>query len=176
VVRVFTPSRPVGVGRKRPRPDSSRPEPDYNLAYALATASYCAYGVGQKDADQSHDRAVKCLRLAAKAGSRLNGLDVGPNNVEAYVNPVQPVDAYLLINAKDSFKTFFSGQGHGGAGSVGERDILPPFRRHAFRGFFVRSEARMRQRQDRVGGIFSRPAFMNTRRRSCPAIRNGATC
>jgi hypothetical protein len=109
VVRVFTPSRPVGVGRKRPRPDSSRPEPDYNLAYALATASYCAYGVGQKDADQSHDRAVKCLRLAAKAGSRLNGLDVGPNNVEAYVNPVKPVDAYLLINAKDSFKTFFSG-------------------------------------------------------------------
>jgi hypothetical protein len=98
VVRVFTPSRPVGVGRKRPRPDSSRPEPDYNLAYALATASYCAYGVGQKDADQSHDRAVKCLRLAAKAGSRLNGLDVGPNNVEAYVNPVKPVDAYLLIN------------------------------------------------------------------------------
>jgi hypothetical protein len=85
------------------------PEPDYNLAYALATASYCAYGVGQKDADQGHDRAVECLPLAAKADSRLNGLDVGPNNVEAYFNPVEPVDAYLLINAEIGIILAFSG-------------------------------------------------------------------
>jgi hypothetical protein len=72
-------------------------EPDFNLAYVLATASYCAYAVGaidsdsEKLADQGRQRAFDCLMAAVEADpSRLAALKVDAADVEAYFSPAKP--------------------------------------------------------------------------------------
>ena len=74
--------------------------PDFDLAYVLATASYCAYAVGQADADRGQKRAFQCLSVAAqKDAKQLLGVfqDIGQDKVEAYFDPNAPENAYLLI-------------------------------------------------------------------------------
>src|SRR5271157_4625511 len=90
--------------------------PDFNLAYVLATASYCAYAVGAIDsdgerlADQGRQRASDCLTAAVAADpSRLAALKVGVADVEAYFRPAKPQNAYLLIRAKDGVIIAFRG-------------------------------------------------------------------
>ena len=79
-------------------------EPDFNLAYVLATASYCAYAVGaidsdgEKLADDGRQRAFNCLKAAVKADpGHLAALKVEAQDVEAYFSPAKPQNAYLLI-------------------------------------------------------------------------------
>ncbi len=90
--------------------------PDLNLAYVLATASYCAYAVGAIDsdgerlADQGRQRAFDCLMAAVEADpSRLAALKVEDANVEAYFSPAKPQNAYLLIHAKNGVILAFRG-------------------------------------------------------------------
>ena len=45
--------------------EAAESEPDFKLAYVLATASYCAYAVGELDDDHGRARAFECLRAAA---------------------------------------------------------------------------------------------------------------
>lgn len=120
---------------------------DYDLAYSLATASYCAYAVGeldyrvanaqQNDAGAKH--AFECLEAAAKADDRLR--DLKPQSldkVEAYYNPLRSQDAYLLIRAKMGVILAFRGT------------LTPPF---------SPSEASHRTGVgDRIGRIFRRGA------------------
>ena len=90
--------------------------PDYNLAYILATASYCAYAVGAIDSDgekledQGRQRAFDCLMAAVEADpSRLGALTVEAPDVEAYFSPAKPQNAYLLIRAKNGVIIAFRG-------------------------------------------------------------------
>ena len=90
--------------------------PDFNLAYVLATASYCAYAVGAIDsdgerlADQGRQRASDCLTAAVAADpSRLAALKVEVADVEAYFSPAKPQNAYLLIRAKNGVIIAFRG-------------------------------------------------------------------
>jgi len=76
-------------------------QPDLSLAYVLATASYCAYAVGEADSDHGQKRAAQCLKDAAdRDQDPLEVLDVTQDNVEAYFNPVAPEDAYLLVQTR----------------------------------------------------------------------------
>ena len=91
-------------------------EPDFNLAYVLATASYCAYAVGaidsdgEKLADQGRQRASDCLMAAVEADpGRLAALKVEAADVEAYFSPAKPQNAYLLIHAKNGVILAFRG-------------------------------------------------------------------
>ncbi len=91
-------------------------EPDFNLAYVLATASYCAYAVGAIDSDgeklkdQGRQRAYDCLMAAVEADpSRLGALKVEAADVEARFSPAKPQNAYLLIQAKDGVILAFRG-------------------------------------------------------------------
>jgi hypothetical protein len=45
-------------------------EPDYALAYKLATASYCVYALGDQEQDRGKDRAANCLKAAAATDAR----------------------------------------------------------------------------------------------------------
>ena len=85
--------------------------PDYDLAYKLATASYCAYAVGEADADAGGKRTVECLKAAANSdGARLAAFrDMTQDNVEAYYNPDAPENAYLLIQNADGVILAFRG-------------------------------------------------------------------
>jgi hypothetical protein len=86
-------------------------EPDFDLAYILATASYCAYAVGEVDSDHGQQRAVQCLKATAD-GDRDHLevlLDVTQDNVEAYFNPDSPEDAYLLIQTRNGVILAFRG-------------------------------------------------------------------
>ena len=86
--------------------------PDYNLAYVLATASYCAYAVGEADTDGGEKRAVDCLTTAARLEGSA-GLAEFQNilqaNVEAFYNPDKPEDAYLLIQTPNRVILAFRG-------------------------------------------------------------------
>ena len=95
---------------------AAAPGPDLNLAYVLATASYCAYAVGAIDGDgekledQGRQRAIDCLTAAVAAEpSRLAALKVEVADVEAYFSPVKPQNAYLLIHAKNGVILAFRG-------------------------------------------------------------------
>jgi hypothetical protein len=90
--------------------------PDFNLAYELAAASYCAYTVGEIDmnGDKSGDfgqkRAADCLAAAAGMDPvRLDALKVGSAEVEAYFDAAKPQNAYLLIHAKNGIILAFRG-------------------------------------------------------------------
>ena len=86
-------------------------QPDFDLAYVLATASYCAYTVGEVDADRGLGRAVQCLNTAAKRDGDYLGLfqDIKEGSVEAFFNPNAPEDAYLLINTPTGVVLAFRG-------------------------------------------------------------------
>jgi len=91
-------------------------EPDFNLAYVLATTSYCAYAVGAVDsdgeklADQGRKRAFDCLRAAVEADpGHLGALKVEADDIEAYFSPAKPQNAYLLIHAKNGVVLAFRG-------------------------------------------------------------------
>ena len=91
-------------------------EPDFNLAYVLATASYCAYAVGaidsdgEKLADEGRQRAFNCLEAAVKADpGHLAALKVEAQDVEAYFSPAKPQNAYLLIREKNGVILAFRG-------------------------------------------------------------------
>jgi hypothetical protein len=85
-------------------------QPDFDLAYVLATASYCAYAVGELDPDHGQARAVACLNAAVKSDSaHLARLKVGSNDVEAYFNPLRPENAYLLIREQKGVILAFRG-------------------------------------------------------------------
>ena len=95
---------------------AAAPEPDFNLAYVLATASYCAYAVGaidsdgEKLADQGRERAVDCLMAAVEADpGHLDVLKVEAADVEAYFSPAKPQNVYLLIHAKNGVILAFRG-------------------------------------------------------------------
>ena len=70
---------------------NDRPSPDFDRAYALATASYCAYTVGQAEDDRGAARAVRCLKAAADQGRDDAGLaafkNITQDNVEAFSIP-----------------------------------------------------------------------------------------
>jgi hypothetical protein len=86
-------------------------QPDLDLAYVLATASYCAYAVGEADLDGGQQRASQCLKAAADSDpSRLALIRaIAENGVEAFFNPNTPEDAYLLIKSQDSVILAFRG-------------------------------------------------------------------
>jgi len=77
----------------------------------LATASYCAYAVGEADADGGLQRAVECLKAAAKRDDAQLGVfrDIKQENVEALFDPVAPEDAYLLIQTPTGVILAFRG-------------------------------------------------------------------
>jgi hypothetical protein len=85
--------------------------PDFDLAYVLATASYCAYAVGEADADGGQKRAVQCLKIAADLdGAQLNVFrDIKQENVEAFFDPMAPENAYLLIQTRTGVILAFRG-------------------------------------------------------------------
>ncbi len=83
---------------------------DAQLAYVLATASYCAYAVNEADADFGHARAFSCLRAAAREDPRaLAPLMVRPQDVETYFAPDRPEDAYLLVRTRKDVILAFRG-------------------------------------------------------------------
>jgi hypothetical protein len=45
--------------------EATESEPDFKLAYVLATASFYAYAVGELDDDHDRARAFECLRADA---------------------------------------------------------------------------------------------------------------
>lgn len=91
-------------------PSSAGESPDIRLAYALATASYCAYAVNEADADSGHARAVACLRAAARADrGTLAPLLVRPDDIETYFAPERPQDAYLAIRLRRGVILAFRG-------------------------------------------------------------------
>jgi hypothetical protein len=87
---------------------AAQAEPDYALAYKLATASYCVYALGDQEQDRGKDRAANCLKAAAAADARLKSLDVGADKLEAFVVPGGK-DAYLLIDSTDGTVLVFRG-------------------------------------------------------------------
>jgi hypothetical protein len=91
--------------------EATESEPDFRLAYVLATASYCAYAVGELDDDHGRARAFECLRAAAdKDPVHLERLKlVSTDDVEAYFNRQSPKDAYLLIREKNGVILAFRG-------------------------------------------------------------------
>lgn len=85
--------------------------PDFDLAYVLATASYCAYAVGEADADGGEKRAVACLNAAADQDSaRLAAFQhITQDKVEAFYDPNAPENAYLMIQTGEGVILAFRG-------------------------------------------------------------------
>ena len=81
---------------------SGQPSPDFDLAYVLATASYCAYTVGEADTDHGRARALRCLKAAAGQDRERLGVfsDIAQDDVEAFFDPNAPEHAYLLVWTK----------------------------------------------------------------------------
>jgi hypothetical protein len=90
--------QPLGTALAESGPVS----PDFDLAYVLATASYCAYTVGEADADHGQARALRCLTVAAgQDPERLDVFsDIRQDDVEAFFDPNAPENAYLLVWTK----------------------------------------------------------------------------
>jgi hypothetical protein len=86
-------------------------QPDVDLAYVLATTSYCAYAVSEADADHGQERALRCLAAAAKTDTdhlgSFQGLALA--DVEPYFDPTAPENAYLLINTQNGIILAFRG-------------------------------------------------------------------
>jgi hypothetical protein len=59
-------------------------QPDFDLAYQLAVASYCAYSIGELDPDHGYARAVDCLKAAAAADPKHLGIFASDIAVEVY--------------------------------------------------------------------------------------------
>jgi hypothetical protein len=99
------------IGGDPPQAFAQLEQPDLDLAYVLATASYCAYAVGETDADSGQKRAFQCLKAAAASDhSRLELFEkIAEEDVEAFFNPDLPEDAYLLIRPQDSVILAFRG-------------------------------------------------------------------
>lgn len=91
----------TGLPQQTALAQNDRTSPDFDRAYALATASYCAYTVGQAEDDRGAARAVRCLKAAAGQGRDNAGLaafkNITQDNVEAFFDPKAPENAYLLI-------------------------------------------------------------------------------
>jgi hypothetical protein len=85
--------------------------PDFDLAYVLATASYCAYAVGEADDDHGQKRAVQCLKIAADRDREQLDVfrDIKQDNVETFFNPSAPENAYLLIQTRTGVILAFRG-------------------------------------------------------------------
>jgi hypothetical protein len=90
--------QPLGTASAQSGPAS----PDFDLAYVLATASYCAYTVGEADADHGQARALRCLKAAAgQDRDRLDVFsDIAQDDIEAFFDPKAPENAYLLVWTK----------------------------------------------------------------------------
>jgi hypothetical protein len=90
--------QPPGTASAQSGPAS----PDFDLAYVLATASYCAYTVGQADADNGQARALRCLKAAVRQDNELLDVfsDITQDDVEAYFDSHHPENAYLLVWTK----------------------------------------------------------------------------
>jgi len=90
---------------------NNQASPDFGLAYVLATASYCAYAVGEADADGGQKRAVQCLKVASDLdGAQLNVFrDIEQDDVEAFFDPIAPENAYLLIQTRAGVILAFRG-------------------------------------------------------------------
>lgn len=104
----------LGLATQQPQmalAQNSQASPDFDLAYVLATASYCAYAVGEADADRGEKRAVACLKAAADQDSaRLAALQhITQDNVEAFYDQNAPENAYLLIQTGDGVILAFRG-------------------------------------------------------------------
>jgi hypothetical protein len=86
-------------------------QPDFELAYILATASYCAYTIDELEHARGHERAVACLTAAAAADSKHLGVFDAASNmeVEVYFDPGSPQDAYLLIREEKGVILAFRG-------------------------------------------------------------------
>ena len=85
-------------------------QPDYNLAYLLSVVSYCSYTVTELEVDHGQSRAQRCLTAAARSDrGRLDSLDVGLKDVEAYYDLRSPENAYLLVRAKNGVILAFRG-------------------------------------------------------------------
>jgi hypothetical protein len=91
--------------------ENDQASPDFNLAYVLATASYCAYAVGEADADRGQKRAVQCLKIAAdRDPDELDVFrDIKQDDVEAFFDPIAPENAYLLIQTRTGVILAFRG-------------------------------------------------------------------
>jgi hypothetical protein len=92
--------------------------PDFGIAYALATASYCAYAVGPKFAgkeqpDNGRDLAYRCVKAAASRDPTLATIgftvqskdDVevyasGPQGVVGQLSGGDSIDGCLLLNTR----------------------------------------------------------------------------
>jgi hypothetical protein len=133
-------------------------EPDFKLAYVLATASYCAYTVGELDEDDGQSRAFECLRAAAeKDPVHLDRLKIAStDDVEAYFNPQSPKDAYLLIREMNGVILAFRGT------------LVPPI--SPFSGRFVQATAAAvkayKERAAAALGNFSLDWFNNAQAKS----------
>ncbi len=101
------------------RPVAAEPTtPDFEIAYALATASYCAYAVGpdfagRNQLDNGQDLAYRCVKAAAARDPTLakiglttlgkNDVEVyssGPGGVLAELPGSDSIDGYLLLNTR----------------------------------------------------------------------------
>lgn len=84
-------------------------QPDYKRAYALAAAAYCSYAVTELDEDRGQSRATRCLKAAA-SNDKILGEVLGENpNVEAYFDPSNAENGYLLARTKDGVILAFRG-------------------------------------------------------------------
>jgi hypothetical protein len=84
-------------------------EPDYNRAYMLATAAYCSYAASELELDRGQARAVRCLKAAARDDKLLSELLGETPQVEVYVDPNSPENAYLLARVKAGVLLAFRG-------------------------------------------------------------------
>jgi hypothetical protein len=104
----------LGLATQQPQTalaQNDQASPDFDLAYVLATASYCAYAVGEADADGGQRRAVQCLKVATDLdGAQLDVFrDIKQENVEAFFDPIAPENAYLLIQTRTGVILAFRG-------------------------------------------------------------------
>ena len=106
-------------------------EPDFNLAYVLATASYCAYAVGAVDgngeklADQGRKRAFDCLTAAVEADpGHLSALKVEAADIEAYFSPA---NSHFSVFSSVQEMTWAGGRVQPGPGGGGEEAAKKSF-------------------------------------------------
>lgn len=72
--------------------------------------SFCSYAITEADGDSGRGRATQCLQAAAEDDKAfLSKLNVDKSNVEAYINPSSPDDAYLLVKTHDAVVLAFRG-------------------------------------------------------------------
>ena len=86
-------------------------EPDFELAYQLAAASYCAYTISELEHERSRQKALDCLTAAAEADpTHLSGFSAASNiEVETYFDSKSPQHAYLLIREEKGVVLAFRG-------------------------------------------------------------------